>query len=254
MKTRSPVNGLVVGALLVTFTGCAGRAPRSSAAAETQRNTPTAGTAAEAAQQPGQAVQQLSAQTAPEPSAPSAQQAAGPSVQEPAGEPARPSSDQPPQPASVQPESPPQPAPSPGARTGMMGGRGMMGGMMGSMTGQPADTTPVPTVSAAAATAPECPKISQALVDVGHRIFTGSGNCYACHGSNAQGTTLAPNLADTTWLDIDGSYAAIAELVRTGVPHPKRYPAPMPPMGGAQLSTEQVCAVAAYVHGLGGGR
>lgn len=125
---------------------------------------------------------------------------------------------------------------------------------MGSMTGQPADTTPPPKVGAAAATAPECPKISQALVDLGRRIFTGSGNCYACHGSNAHGTALAPNLADTTWLDIDGSYAAIAGLVRTGVPHPKKHPAPMPPMGGAQLSAEQVCAVAAYVHGLGGGR
>jgi mono/diheme cytochrome c family protein len=136
----------------------------------------------------------------------------------------------------------------------MMGGRGMMGGMMGSVTGQPADTAPTPTVGAAAAAAPECPKITQALVDLGHRVFTGSGNCYACHGSNAHGTALAPNLADTTWLDIDGSYAAIAGLVRTGVPHPKKHPAPMPAMGGAQLSAEQVCAVAAYVHGLGGGR
>ncbi len=63
---------------------------------------------------------------------------------------------------------------------------------------------------------------------------------------------MAPNLTDGEWLDVDGSYGAIVGLVRSGVPHPKRFPAPMPAEGGAQLTTEQVCAVAAYVHGLGG--
>jgi mono/diheme cytochrome c family protein len=53
------------------------------------------------------------------------------------------------------------------------------------------------------------------------------------------------------WLNIDGSYAAIAGLVRTGVPNPKQHSAPMPPMGGATMSAVQVCAVAAYVYSLG---
>lgn len=139
---------------------------------------------------------------------------------------------------------------------GMMGARGMGGaGMMGrGMMGGSADTAAAPTASADTTKAPACPDISKALVDEGHKVFTGAGSCFACHGSDAHGTPLAPNLTDDTWLDIDGSYAAIAALVRSGVPHPKQHPAPMPPMGGAHLTSKQVCAVAAYVHGLGGGK
>jgi mono/diheme cytochrome c family protein len=39
--------------------------------------------------------------------------------------------------------------------------------------------------------------------------------------------------------------------VTNGVPQPKEHPAPMPPKGGAQLSDDQVKAVAAYVYSLG---
>jgi hypothetical protein len=35
------------------------------------------------------------------------------------------------------------------------------------------------------------------------------------------------------------------------VPYPKQHAAPMPPMGGASLTPQQVCAVAAYVYSLG---
>jgi cytochrome c5 len=38
------------------------------------------------------------------------------------------------------------------------------------------------------------------------------------------------------------------------VPQPKKAPAPMPPMGGASLSDDQVKAAATYVHSLGGGK
>jgi mono/diheme cytochrome c family protein len=48
----------------------------------------------------------------------------------------------------------------------------------------------------------------------------------------------------------DGSYAGIAKTITSGVPQPKEYRSPMPPMGGAQLSAEQVSALAAYVWGL----
>ncbi len=134
-----------------------------------------------------------------------------------------------------------------GMTGGMMGRAGMTGGMMGAR----ADTAAAPRAQAAAATAPDCPPIAQPLVDQGRAIFTGGGNCFACHGSNAKGTALAPDLTDQTWLNIDGSYAAIADLVRTGVAKPKQHPAPMPPLGGAQLDQAQVCAVAAYVYSLG---
>jgi hypothetical protein len=35
------------------------------------------------------------------------------------------------------------------------------------------------------------------------------------------------------------------------VPQPKKYRTPMPAMGGAQLTAEQLSALAAYVWGLG---
>ncbi len=119
------------------------------------------------------------------------------------------------------------------------------------MMGQAADTADAPTAPAAVASAPGCPDISQPLVDAGRRIFTGNGaTCFACHGSDAHGTTLAPNLADSTWIDADGSYTAIVQTVRAGVSQPREFPAPMPPMGGAELGSDQVCAVAAYVYSL----
>lgn len=134
----------------------------------------------------------------------------------------------------------------------MMGGSGMMGRRgMGAMMGSSADTSAAPETTAASASAPGCPDVSQKLVDTGRRIFAGDGaTCFACHGSDAHGTTLAPNLADSTWLDTDGSYAGIVRTVQSGVTHPKRFPAPMPPMGGAQLGSDQVCEVAAYVYSL----
>lgn len=129
-------------------------------------------------------------------------------------------------------------------------GRAMMRGH-GSMMGR-GDTAaaPRPQPAPAAATA-ECPTIDATLVSAGRQVFTGPGNCQMCHGADARGTSLAPNLTDTTWLDIDGSYAAIAGLVRQGVPRPKQYPGAMPAMGGATLTPHQVCAVAAYVYSLG---
>jgi len=113
------------------------------------------------------------------------------------------------------------------------------------------DSAAAPTAPARAAATADCPAIDAKLVQEGRGVFMGAGNCQMCHGGNAKGTALAPDLTDATWLNIDGSYGAIAGLVRTGVPQPKKHPSPMPPMGGASLSSHQVCAVAAYVYSLG---
>ena len=43
----------------------------------------------------------------------------------------------------------------------------------------------------------------------------------------------------------------LGDRIFHGVPKPKEYRSPMPPMGGAQLTHAQVAAVAAYVWGLG---
>lgn len=132
---------------------------------------------------------------------------------------------------------------------GMMGGRtGMMGGRMGMMGGS-GGQAPAASAQATADTG-ACPQITQALADEGGQIFTGAGHCAACHGASGQGGPLAPDLADTTWLDTNGSYVGIASIVQSGVPQPKQHPTPMPPMGGASLSAQQVCAVAGYVYSL----
>jgi mono/diheme cytochrome c family protein len=90
------------------------------------------------------------------------------------------------------------------------------------------------------------------MVAAGAQTF--STVCSACHGADAKGTQLAPNLTDAEWINIDGTYPAMVTLVKTGVPMPKAAPAPMAPMGGAMLTDDQVNAVAAYVWSLGGGK
>lgn len=86
----------------------------------------------------------------------------------------------------------------------------------------------------------------------GKQLFTSQGGCHACHGPQAAGTPLGPDLTDSEWLNIsDRDYDEIVEVIQTGVAQPVEYPGPMPPMGGASLSEEQVEALAAYVVGLG---
>lgn len=98
---------------------------------------------------------------------------------------------------------------------------------------------------------------SQQLIALGDSVFhgqAGGGTCYACHGQDGKGSGVGPNLTDNEWLNTDGTLAGITQVVQKGVAQPKQAPAPMPPMGGASLNPEQVKAVAAYVHSLGGGK
>lgn len=103
---------------------------------------------------------------------------------------------------------------------------------------------------AAPATAQEETPPDAKQVEDGKKIFTGKGLCMACHGADAKGTPLAPDLTDEEWLNVDGTLQSIVALVRTGVQTPKEHPAPMPPMGGASLKPEEIEAVAAYVWSL----
>ncbi len=106
------------------------------------------------------------------------------------------------------------------------------------------------------AAAPASPAGGGGLADqiaLGDKIFHGQeagGTCTACHGQDAKGTQIAPDLTDNQWLTGDGSLAFIEKTVTEGVPQPKQHPAPMPPMGGASLTQDQVKAVAAYVYSL----
>lgn len=85
---------------------------------------------------------------------------------------------------------------------------------------------------------------------LGRKVFAGKGICYTCHGLDAKGTPLAPDLTDAEWLNTDGSREGIESIIKSGVAKPVKHPAPMPPMGGAKLSAEEVAAVAAYVYSL----
>jgi cbb3-type cytochrome c oxidase subunit III len=99
---------------------------------------------------------------------------------------------------------------------------------------------------AAPAGAPTAAQLAQ-----GDSIFHGKGNCYACHGANAEGA-VGPNLTDAEWLHSDGSYDAIVKQVTVGVTQAEsKSGIMMPPKGGAELSDAEVKAVAAYVFSLG---
>ena len=90
-------------------------------------------------------------------------------------------------------------------------------------------------------------------IALGDSIFhgqVGGGTCSACHGQDAKGTAVAPDLTDSQWLNGDGSYQFIVNTITNGVPKPKQHPAPMPPKGGAPLTDDQVNAVAAYEYSL----
>ncbi len=82
-------------------------------------------------------------------------------------------------------------------------------------------------------------------------MFANTRSGDAGERSTRRYTAIAPDLTDAQRLNIDGSYAAIVSLVRSGVPKPKQHAAPIPALDGAASSGPQVCAVAAYVYSLG---
>ena len=113
-----------------------------------------------------------------------------------------------------------------------------------------------PDAGAQAASAPPSlpPGVSPDEVALGSRVYRGqvaSAPCVGCHGTNGAGSPLGPDLTSGHWLWGDGSLDSIKTTIADGVPHPKRYGAPMPPMGGAELSPSELSAVAAYVWTLG---
>jgi glucose/arabinose dehydrogenase/mono/diheme cytochrome c family protein len=111
-----------------------------------------------------------------------------------------------------------------------------------------------PDAGAAANVAVTVPEgATPAMVALGARVYRGEvgvAACAGCHGDAGQGTVLGPDLTHKKWLWSDGSFAGIKKTITEGVSQPKQYRSPMPAMGGAQLSADQVSAVAAYVWSL----
>jgi len=117
----------------------------------------------------------------------------------------------------------------------------------GPIAGLRSDTN---TGSVASANAPVPPGATAAMVSLGARVFRGEvsgAGCTGCHGTDGGGTSLGPPLGSHRWLWSDGGYAGIRQTIAKGVPTPKKYRSPMPAMGGAELSDDEVAAVAAYV-------
>jgi glucose/arabinose dehydrogenase/cytochrome c5 len=87
------------------------------------------------------------------------------------------------------------------------------------------------------------------MVALGDRIYHGQAGatCTGCHGASGSGSPLGPDLTSGKWMWSDGTPNGIAATITQGVAEPKQFRAAMPAMGGAQLTQDQVKAVAAYV-------
>jgi mono/diheme cytochrome c family protein len=116
---------------------------------------------------------------------------------------------------------------------------------------QPADTAQ-PAAAAPAANMQLPEGVTPEMIAEGKTIFDGPGLCVTCHGPDAKGGPLAPDLTDEEWIHIPGRiYPDIVNLIMTGVPNPTQHPSPMPARGGSSITDDQVKAVAAYVWSLG---
>jgi mono/diheme cytochrome c family protein len=119
---------------------------------------------------------------------------------------------------------------------------------------KPAATVGSPGTTAApmANSAPATPAgVTSASIAEGKTLFeTASSNCSRCHGMDARGGTRGPNLTDSTWAHLDGSYPAIVKIITEGVPAASikgSYQYPMRPRGGSALTDAQVASIAAYI-------
>jgi mono/diheme cytochrome c family protein len=105
---------------------------------------------------------------------------------------------------------------------------------------------------AAANRAPAMPAgVTPASIAEGKTLFEAqANNCSRCHGPDGKGGTRGPNIVDSVWVQIDGSYPEIVRIINEGVPQAKikgTYQFPMAPKGRATLTDAQVGAIAAYL-------
>lgn len=98
----------------------------------------------------------------------------------------------------------------------------------------------------AGAALPVPPGSTAAQVANGDKLYHGN-SCGGCHGNDARGTPVGPDLTSGAYLWGDGSVAALGATITSGVSQPKQYRQAMPAMGGAQLTPDQVHDLAAYI-------
>jgi len=118
---------------------------------------------------------------------------------------------------------------------------GVLAGVVAALHAAPAAAQAKPAAPAA---------VTPAAIAAGDSIFHKSGNCYACHGANAQGL-VGPNLTDAEWVHGDGSFDMVVATVTKGITKEEsKTGVTMPAKGGATLTDDQVKQVAAYVYSL----
>ncbi|HEX4504801.1 MAG TPA: PQQ-dependent sugar dehydrogenase [Alphaproteobacteria bacterium] len=123
---------------------------------------------------------------------------------------------------------------------------------VGSASAEPPEGTH-PDAGRAAVALPVPPGSTKDQVALGDRVYHGEvdgGACAGCHGSDGTGTSMAPDLTTGKFVWGDGSVKSLAKTITTGVPKPKNFTGAMPPLGGAQLTPQDVEAAAAYVWAL----
>jgi mono/diheme cytochrome c family protein len=119
-------------------------------------------------------------------------------------------------------------------------------------------TVPTPGGSGPDARAAAAGGPSAELVALGDSIFK-SINCARCHGATGEGSETGPTLRTGPWLQADGSLPSIVQVITSGVPVTSlKTPGltrGMAARGGpANLSDDQVRAVAAYVFTISRGK
>ena len=107
---------------------------------------------------------------------------------------------------------------------------------------------PLPELIVDASILPE--GVTVAMAREGQDIFHGEGVCVTCHLRQGVGGPLAPDLTDDIWLNIDGEYESMVNIIMTGVPTPQEHPGQMLARAGTSITDDQVRAVAAYVYTL----
>ena len=107
---------------------------------------------------------------------------------------------------------------------------------------------PLPELIVDASILPE--GVTVAMAQEGQDIFHGEGVCVTCHLREGVGGPLAPDLTDDIWLNIDGEYESMVNIIMTGVPTPQEHPGQMLARAGTSITDDQVRAVAAYVYTL----
>ena len=100
------------------------------------------------------------------------------------------------------------------------------------------------------ATLPPLPKgMTIATIVQGDSIYHGKGNCFACHGAEAEGLPAAGDALTVSlnWAQYD--WASIDSLIDHGIPQQlTRSPIQMPPRGGkSNLTDDETRRVAAYI-------